>query len=71
MRICWCSLRLVILKTWFGLEVELAAMEGFELKNKIKIAAPFEKMPVVAVLTTDTIRAEVEILVGRRLQGCR
>lgn len=62
----------MILKTWFELEVELAAMEGLELKSKIKkIAASFEKMPVVAVLTTDTVRAKVESLAGRGLQGCR
>ena len=39
MRTSWCSLHLVIRTTWFGLEVGLAAMEGLELKSKIKSKA--------------------------------
>lgn len=42
-------------------------MEGLELESekKKKITASFEKMPVVAVLTTDTVRAKVGSLAGR------
>lgn len=48
-------------------------MEGLELESekKKKITASFEKMPVVAVLTTDTVRAKVGSLAGRGLRGCR
>lgn len=73
MRTSWGGLCLVILTAWFGLEVGLAAMEGLELKSKKKkkITATFEKTPVVAVLTTDTVRAKAGSLVGRGLRGCR
>lgn len=48
---------LVIARTWFLLEGGLAAVGGAELKND-GWDASFEKMPVFAVLTTDTVGQE-------------